>query len=92
MSSAALSEACGALTALEGGRVSLFYDEPGFALSVTVQAHSGWFWCIYDRKAGKVVGCGCALTAQAAAEAALQSRRAPPIPASRSAGQPIAAE
>jgi hypothetical protein len=32
-----LSEACDALTAFEGGRVSLLYDEPGFTLSVTAR-------------------------------------------------------
>jgi hypothetical protein len=82
-----LSDACDALTALEGGRVSLIYDEPGFALSVTAQAHGGWFWTTYDRKAGKAAGCGCAATAQAATEAALRSRRASPVPASTLAAE-----
>jgi hypothetical protein len=53
-----LSEACDALSAFEGGRISLLYDEPGFALSVTAQAHGGWFWCAYDRTAGKASSCG----------------------------------
>jgi hypothetical protein len=81
--SSAVSEACAAMTAFGSGRVSLIYDEPGISLSVTAQLESGWFWCVYDRKANKIRGFGKATTAQIAVDAALRLLRVP---------QPMAAE
>jgi len=71
------------MSAFGSGRVSLLYDEPGIGLSVTAQPKGGWFWCVYDRKAGAVRGFGKAPTAQTAVDAALRSLRAP---------QPVAAQ
>ena len=61
-------------------RVSLIWEWPGMAISFNWD-QGRWFWVAFDRKAGRVAGCGRAATIEAAVDQAKAATRSPMLAA-----------
>lgn len=70
-----MSEICAAARRLEGGRLSLHWDDS--EAEITFVRDKGWFWTLYDRKLKRTRMSGRAATIEAAVEQAMDAVRLP---------------